>query len=171
MDIVSSSQSTRWMFFRSVLMTVRNCLAPIWLLKSSKVNGSPHHQDQILMLPQLQRWSRRRSFLWLLLYLFLLWYVLFFFVSLSWLSTFRLSIHWKSGEMAGKQIKNLFSRRWWTKVCFSVPYYAFIDIFSSYGHHLGNWNKLAWNAPWWAKFWQNELFKQILYDPFFKSNS
>lgn len=26
----------------------------------------------------------------------------FFFISLSWLSTFRLSIHWKSGEMAGK---------------------------------------------------------------------
>jgi len=29
---------------------------------------------------------------------------------------------------------------------------------------MGNWKKLAEKAPRWAKFWLNELAKQILYD-------
>lgn len=43
------------------------------------------------------------------------------------------------------------------------PYLALFDVFSRYGHHLGNWNTLAKKAPRWAKFWQNELAKQLLY--------
>jgi len=36
-------------------------------------------------------------------------------------------------------------------------------MYSSYGHHMGNWNMLEQKAGRWAKFWKKELGEQILY--------
>lgn len=66
--------------------------------------------------------------------------------------------------MAGEQTKYISLRILLSKGMFFCPLPCpFFDIFSSYGHHMGNWNMLAKKAPRWAKFWQNELAKQILY--------
>jgi hypothetical protein len=66
--------------------------------------------------------------------------------------------------MEGKLTKYLSLRIWLSKGMFlhlSLP--LLTSYFYSYGHHLGNWNALAKKAPRWAKFWQNEISKQILY--------
>lgn len=66
--------------------------------------------------------------------------------------------------MAERQTKYLSLRILLSKGIFFLSLtLPFFDIFSRYGHHLGNWNTLAKKAPRWAKFWQNELSKQILY--------
>jgi hypothetical protein len=121
---------------------------------------------------QQERLWRRRPFLFPLLFLFLLWYVCFCLSQPE--LTFGIKIEhslkeWSNGRKANKvsfsdDIAKL--RYVFLHLTLSV-----FDIFSSYGHHLGNWNTLVKKAPRWAKFWQNELAKQILYVLYFCNDS
>ena len=145
-------------------MMLRNHLEPLSLQKSLRVNGSPRHQDQMQMWPQQPGLWKRRPFLFLSLFLFLLRYVCFF-LSLPQL-TFIIKIEhslkeWSNGRKANKIsfTEDIAKQRFF----FLHLTFHFSDIIFSYGHHLGNWNALEKKAPRWAKFWQNELSKNILY--------
>jgi hypothetical protein len=38
----------------------------------------------------------------------------------------------------------------------------FIDIYSSYAHHMGNWKRMANKAPAWVRFWKNDIMEKLL---------
>ena len=46
----------------------------------------------------------------------------------------------------------------------SITFYILIsiDIYSSYAHHMGNWQKIATKAPARVRFWKNDMIEKLL---------
>jgi hypothetical protein len=39
---------------------------------------------------------------------------------------------------------------------------SIIDIYSSYAHHMGNWQKMENKAPAWVRFWKHNMIEKLL---------
>ena len=90
---------------RNIHMMLRNHLELLSLQRSLRVNGSPHHRDQMQMWPQQQGLWKRGSFLFLLLFLFSLWCVWFCLIQpeLTFIIKIEHSLkEWSNGRKANK---------------------------------------------------------------------
>ena len=68
---------------------------------------------------------------------------------------------WENGKKAHKvaYAEDIAKHRW---IFFYVYRLIFIDIYSSYAHHMGNWKRMANKAPAWVRFWKNDIMEKLL---------